>query len=61
MVNAAGILSIRAEDTDLDESVKKRVCINILKLSNSLQIFLKYFALQAIKFKLELFDQNHTF
>ena len=25
MVNAAGILSIRAEDTDLDESVKRRV------------------------------------
>ena len=25
MVNAAGILSIRAEDTDLDENVKKRV------------------------------------
>ena len=25
MVNAAGILSIRAEDTDLDENVKRRV------------------------------------
>ena len=40
MVNAAGILSIRAEDTDLDENVKRRVS-KALKLK-LLSFFLEY-------------------
>ena len=33
MVNAAGILSIRAEDTDLDENVKRRVGVKTEKIN----------------------------
>ena len=42
MVNAAGILSIRAEDTNLDENVKRRVS-KLIIIDSFLQInFLKY-------------------
>ena len=38
MVNAAGILSIRAEDTDLDENVKRRVGVKTEKINVRLMI-----------------------
>ena len=43
MVNAAGILSIRAEDTDLDENVKRRVSCMDLDLDLGLTILLLFF------------------
>ena len=41
MVNAAGILSIRAEDTDLDENVKRRVSQHIMYKKLCAQTFLR--------------------
>ena len=38
MVNAAGILSIRAEDTDLDENVKRRVGVKTENIKDWLMI-----------------------